>query len=62
MQNYQMLIGGEWVDAADGQVFETMNPYLGKPWATIPRAGAEDADARGRRRARRLSATARGRA
>jgi (Z)-2-((N-methylformamido)methylene)-5-hydroxybutyrolactone dehydrogenase len=43
MQNYQMLIGGEWVDAADGQVFETMNPYLGKPWATIPRAGAEDA-------------------
>jgi acyl-CoA reductase-like NAD-dependent aldehyde dehydrogenase len=37
MQNYQMLIGGEWVDAADGQVFETMNPYLGKPWATIPR-------------------------
>ena len=43
MQHYQMLIGGEWVDAADGQVFETMNPYLGKPWATIPRAGAEDA-------------------
>ena len=39
MQHYQMLIGGEWVDAADGRVFDTMNPYLGKPWATIQRAG-----------------------
>lgn len=43
MQSYQMLIGGKWVDAADGRVFEAINPYLGKPWATIPRAGAEDA-------------------
>jgi (Z)-2-((N-methylformamido)methylene)-5-hydroxybutyrolactone dehydrogenase len=44
MQRYRMLIGGEWVDAADGEVFESVNPYLGKPWATMPRAKAEDAD------------------
>ena len=44
MQRYRMLIGGEWVDAADGEVFESINPYLGKPWATMPRAKAEDAD------------------
>jgi acyl-CoA reductase-like NAD-dependent aldehyde dehydrogenase len=43
VQRYRMLIGGEWVDAADGEVFETPNPYTGETWALIPRAGAEDA-------------------
>lgn len=43
MQRYQMLIGGRWVDAADGGVFETPNPYTGEPWAAIPRGRAEDA-------------------
>jgi aldehyde dehydrogenase (NAD+) len=38
-----MLIGGEWVEAAGGEVFETPNPFTGKVWATIPRARAEDA-------------------
>ena len=33
MRNYQMLIGGKWVEAAEGDVFESINPYLGKPWA-----------------------------
>jgi aldehyde dehydrogenase (NAD+) len=40
-----MLIGGEWVDARSGAIFETVNPYTGEAWATIPRAGAEDVDA-----------------
>src|SRR3954447_20490335 len=40
-----MLIGGEWVDARSGATFETVNPYTGEAWATIPRAGAEDVDA-----------------
>ena len=31
MQRYQMLIGGEWVDAASGETFESENPYLGDP-------------------------------
>ena len=40
-----MLIGGEWVDARSGATFESVNPFSGQPWATIPRAGAEDVDA-----------------
>ena len=43
LTTYKMLIGGKWVDAADGDTFETLNPFLGKPWAKIPRAKAEDA-------------------
>jgi acyl-CoA reductase-like NAD-dependent aldehyde dehydrogenase len=42
---YRMLIGGEWVDARSGETFESINPYTGRAWATIPRAGAEDVDA-----------------
>src|SRR5690606_41925571 len=41
---YKMWIGGEWVDAASGETFPSDNPYLGKPWALIPKGGAEDAD------------------
>ncbi|MCJ9728686.1 aldehyde dehydrogenase [Bradyrhizobium sp. PRIMUS42] len=44
MQKYQMLIGGEWVDAADGSTFETTDPYTGQVWATLPRAKQVDAD------------------
>ncbi|MDA0996681.1 MAG: aldehyde dehydrogenase [Proteobacteria bacterium] len=44
MQKYKMLIGGEWVDAASGKHFESMNPYTGKAWALIPEGGAEDID------------------
>jgi acyl-CoA reductase-like NAD-dependent aldehyde dehydrogenase len=44
MQRYQMHIGGGWVDAADGEVFESSNPYTGKPWALIPRGRAADAE------------------
>ena len=38
------MIGGEWVDAASGESFETDNPFTGKPWALIPRGTAEDVD------------------
>lgn len=44
MKTYQMLIGGEWVQAKSGATFETENPFLGKPWALIPRAGVSDVD------------------
>jgi aldehyde dehydrogenase (NAD+) len=44
MKTYQMLIGGEWVHAGSGATFETENPFLGKPWALIPRADASDVD------------------
>ncbi len=39
---YQMFIGGEWVDAASGASFPSDNPYTGQPWASIPRGSAAD--------------------
>src|SRR3954452_14184643 len=45
MRDYRMLIGGEWVEAASGETFETVNPFTGRAWATVPRAGAADVDA-----------------
>jgi aldehyde dehydrogenase (NAD+) len=44
LTKYRMWIGGQWVDAASGECFPSDNPYLGKPWASIPKGGAEDAD------------------
>jgi aldehyde dehydrogenase (NAD+) len=44
MNSYKMLIGGEWVEAASGETFETENPFTGKAWATIPRGGTADVD------------------
>ncbi len=44
LSKYQMVIGGVQVDAATGAVFESDNPFLGKPWALIPRGNAQDAD------------------
>jgi (Z)-2-((N-methylformamido)methylene)-5-hydroxybutyrolactone dehydrogenase len=44
LKTYKMFVGGQWVDAASNDVFESHNPYTGKPWALIPRAGAADAD------------------
>src|SRR3954469_24075345 len=67
LKQYRMLIGGEWVDAASGETFETVNPFTGRAWATVPRAGAFDVDAavRAARRAfedwRRLAPVERGR-
>ena len=42
MKRYQMLIGGEWVDAEARETFETENPYLGAAWAFVPRAKGAD--------------------
>jgi betaine-aldehyde dehydrogenase len=40
----QMIIGGEHLDAADGQTFEVMNPATGQVIATAPLGGPEDVD------------------
>jgi betaine-aldehyde dehydrogenase len=42
--NARMVIGGETVDAADGQTFEITNPATGKVIATAPLGGPEDVD------------------
>src|SRR2546423_175105 len=45
VRHYQMLIGGEWVNAQSGGTFESINPYSGKVWAVVPEAGEADVDA-----------------
>jgi betaine-aldehyde dehydrogenase len=40
----QMIIGGERVDAADGQTFDVMNPATGRLLARAPLGGKEDVD------------------
>jgi betaine-aldehyde dehydrogenase len=40
----KMVIGGESVDAADGQTFEIVNPADGQVIATAPLGGKEDVD------------------
>jgi aldehyde dehydrogenase (NAD+) len=44
VREYRMLVGGEWVEANAGKTFESVNPYTGRVWATVPEAGDEDVD------------------
>ncbi len=41
---YQMFIGGEWVDAAAGGFFDSLNPYTGEAWARVPDGQQADVD------------------
>ena len=41
---HKMLIGGEWVAAANGQLLTVENPANRQPVAVIPRGGSEDVD------------------
>ena len=42
MQTYQYLAGGEWLDT--DQHLDSDDPYLGAPWARIPRCGTAEVD------------------
>ncbi len=44
MQKHKMYIGGEWVEAAGGDWFESLNPFTGKPWALVAKGTADDVD------------------
>src|SRR5215218_3243802 len=44
VREYKILIGGEWMDARSGKTFESINPYMGRVWATAPEADEEDVD------------------
>ncbi|HUQ42992.1 MAG TPA: aldehyde dehydrogenase family protein [Candidatus Limnocylindria bacterium] len=44
MTTLRMVIGGETVDAADGQTFEVVNPATGAAIATAPLGGKVDVD------------------
>lgn len=43
--DYQMLIGGKWVDAASGMRLDSVNPYNQEAWATVPQAGPPEVTA-----------------
>ena len=40
----QMVIGGQPVEAADGQTFDITNPADGQTFSTAPQGGAEDVE------------------
>jgi aldehyde dehydrogenase (NAD+) len=40
----KLFIGGEWVDAASGRTFDSVNPATGEALAQVAEAGAEDVD------------------
>ncbi|KMW56328.1 Aldehyde dehydrogenase [Candidatus Rhodobacter oscarellae] len=44
IERLEMLIGGNWVQASDGAVFESREPATGAVWAEVPEATAEDVD------------------
>ena len=44
INNYQMLIDGEWVDASDGATFDSINPATGEVWSRVPAASEADVD------------------
>jgi alpha-ketoglutaric semialdehyde dehydrogenase len=41
---FQNFIGGEWVDAASGETFESRSPATGELIGTFPSSGPEDVD------------------
>src|SRR3954462_8306773 len=44
-KRYRMLIGGGWGASRSPETFESVDPFTGRPWAVVPRAGAADVDA-----------------
>ena len=42
MDTYRLVIGGELVDAASGETFESIDPSTGEPFARVAQAGKQD--------------------
>ena len=51
-KTYENFIGGEWVDAASGETFESRSPATGELIGVFPKSGREDVDRARRRRPR----------
>src|SRR5215212_2548465 len=43
-KTFQNFIGGEWVDAASGETFESVSPADGETLGVFPKSGPEDVD------------------
>ncbi len=44
IQDFQMMIDGQWCDASDGATFASINPFDCEPWAHVPSATPQDVD------------------
>ena len=44
MTRYRLYVGGEEVDAASGETFDSINPTTGESWAQFALAGSEDVE------------------
>jgi aldehyde dehydrogenase (NAD+) len=44
LQQFQNFVGGEWVDAASGETFDSTSPADGETIGTFPKSGADDVD------------------
>lgn len=45
LTSFQMWIGGRWCEAASEARFLSIDPFTGRPWASVPDAAAEDVHA-----------------
>src|ERR671939_601328 len=43
-KSFKNFIGGEWVDAASGETFESVSPATGETLGVFPKSTAEDVD------------------
>lgn len=43
-QDYLCYINGQWQHAQSGEFFESVDPFLAKPWARIPKCDRRDVD------------------
>ena len=43
-KTFKNFIGGEWVDAASGETFESISPADGETLGVFPKSGPEDVD------------------
>jgi acyl-CoA reductase-like NAD-dependent aldehyde dehydrogenase len=44
LRHYRLFVDGEWCDAVDGGVFESLDPSTGEPWALVQDGTARDID------------------
>src|SRR4029450_839965 len=43
-ERFHNYIAGKFFDASDGRTFDSLDPYAGKPWASIPEGTPADID------------------
>ncbi len=43
-RTFKNLVGGEWIEAAGGETFDSLNPATGEVLGAFPKSGAEDVD------------------